>query len=52
MGMLVTETEDKLCVELDSGTSKNDYLPFITSFQGVPSSLAYKISDTLINPVS
>ena len=50
MGMLVTETEDKLCVELDSGTSQMDYLPYISSFEGTPSSLAYSIADTLTSP--
>ena len=50
MGMLVTETEDKICVELDSGTSQMDYLPYISSFQGTPSSLAYSIADTLTSP--
>ena len=51
MGMLVTSTEEKLCVELDSGARKEDYLPYIGSFQGTPSTLAFKISDSLINPI-
>lgn len=52
MGMVVTQTEDKLCVELDSGTSQMDYLPYIQNFAGTPSSFAFKISDTLTNPTS
>ncbi len=52
MGMVVTQTEDKLCVELDSGTSQMDYLPYIAQFSGTPSSFAYKISETLTNPTS
>ena len=29
-----------------------DYLPYIDKFSGAPSSLAFKISDTLTNPIS
>jgi hypothetical protein len=29
-----------------------DYLPYIANFEGTPSSLAFKISDTLTNPKS
>jgi hypothetical protein len=52
MGMVVTQTEDKLCVELDSGTSQLDYLPYIQNFAGTPSSFTFKISDTLTNPTT
>jgi hypothetical protein len=47
MGMLVTHTDNKLCVELDIGASALDYLPHIESFSGMPSSLVFKVSDTL-----
>jgi len=45
MGMIVTKTDDELCVELDTstaGTSK-DYIPYMKVFNDQPTNLKYDI---------
>ena len=49
MGMVVTQTDSLVCVELDTGTSTTDYLPYVSNsnFNGVPESFKYNLSETL-----
>jgi hypothetical protein len=47
MGMVITKANNQICVTLDSGSNVQDFLPYIKSYSGTPSTLTYKISDTL-----
>lgn len=43
MGMSVSETESKLCVELDSRSVLSTYKEYIPSFEGTPQNLQFDI---------
>jgi hypothetical protein len=41
MGMEISETETRLCVEMDTGSGDSEYKDFIKSFDGTPQALKY-----------
>lgn len=45
--MVVTETEQQVCVELDTGAQISDYLEYIPSFSGVPASFKFDMGESL-----
>jgi hypothetical protein len=47
LGMSVSETDDSICVELDSSSALTSYKEYIEKFDGTPDSLEFEISSIL-----
>lgn len=47
MGMVVTESDSQICVELDTGAETSDYLEYIPSFSGVPASFKFDMGKAI-----
>jgi len=47
--MVVTKTDESLCVELDTGTNADDYLKYIKKFDGKPNALKFDLAQSVYN---
>jgi hypothetical protein len=54
MGMVVTERDNLLCVEMDTDTRRTDYLEYVApdKFDGIPKAFQFNMSESLFTQTS